>query len=259
MDTVPTRPRAALLDVEGTLYADSQPIAGASQAIAALRASGTAIRFLTNIESRPATEISQELQIAGLDVPACELFTPLTAATTLLAQHGDAVVLPLVSAGVRDSLDPLTTDGPPTHVLVGDCRDILSYDLLDEAFPAVRDGAELLALQRGRYFLRPDGEHIDTGAVVAALEYAAGVQARVLGKPSRDFFELAAQSAGATPSECVVVGDDATTDIDGGIAVGAATVQVRTGKHQRQVAENIESRADTTIESIADLPAIMGL
>ncbi len=259
MATSPIEPRAVLLDLEGTLYADGQLIAGANEAVAALRSSGTALRFLTNTESRPASDITEELAALGLDVPNDELFTPLTAATTLLSERGDTVVLPLVSTTVRMSLEPLATAGPPTHVLVGDCRDILSYDLLDQAFRAARDGAELIALQRGRYFLRTDGEHIDTGAIVAALEYAARVQARVLGKPSPDFFELAAQSAGVMTTECVVVGDDATTDIDGGVNVGAATVQVRTGKHRRQAAEGVESRADITIDSIADLPGVMGL
>ena len=258
MTTTFGRARAVLLDLEGTLYAQGQLIPGASEAIAALRRSGMTIRFLTNIESRPAPAICQELAAIGLDVPIDELFTPLIAAATLFSHLGNAVVLPLVAAPVRASLGPLGEGQPPTHVLVGDCREILSYEVLDQAFRAIRDGAELLALQRGRYFLRPDGEHIDTGAIVAALEYAAGAQARVLGKPSRDFFDLAARSAGVTPAECVVVGDDATTDIDGGIAVGATTVQVRTGKFERQLAEDIRSCADITVDSIADLPPILG-
>jgi ribonucleotide monophosphatase NagD (HAD superfamily) len=53
----------------------------------------------------------------------------------------------------------------------------------------------------------------------------------VLGKPSTDFFALAAGSLGVSIQECVVVGDDATTDIAGGREAGARTVQVRTGKY----------------------------
>lgn len=251
--------RAALLDLEGTLYAGGQPIPGAAETVASLRASGVAIRFLTNVESQTALDISRGLAAIGLDVPTDELFTPLIAARMLFSSLDQAVVLPLVSAEVRASLGEFTEGGRPTHVLVGDCREILSYEILDNAFRAVRDGAELLALQRGRYFLRPDGEHIDTGAIVAALEYTTGAQARVLGKPSGDFFELAARSAGVTPGDCVVVGDDGTTDIEGGRTAGAATVQVRTGKYERQRTEGVQTRADVDIDSIADLPAALGI
>lgn len=253
------RPAAVLLDLQGTLYANDAAIPGATEAVQALRASGAAVRFITNIESRPAAQIAAELAELGLDIPVGELFTPLAAARELLAATPGARVLTMLSADVRADLGELATEAPCTHVLVGDCREILTYGLLDDAFRALRAGAELVALQRGRYFLRDDGEHVDTGAVVAALEYAAGVHARVLGKPSVDFFTLAARSAGVAVADCAVVGDDVTTDVAGGAVAGAMTVQVRTGKYAQQAAEGIEQRADVVVDSIADVPAALGL
>ena len=50
------------------------------------------------------------------------------------------------------------------------------------------DGAELIALQKNRFWLTPDGLSLDVGPFVAALEYAAGTQAYVVGKPARGFF-----------------------------------------------------------------------
>jgi ribonucleotide monophosphatase NagD (HAD superfamily) len=75
------------------------------------------------------------------------------------------------------------TSADVTHVIIGDCHEILTFDLLDAAFRAVRAGAELIAPQHGRYTRNADGDHLDTGAVVAAVEYAAEVEARLLGKP----------------------------------------------------------------------------
>lgn len=135
--------------------------------------------------------------------------------------------------------------------------DVLGYATLDGAFGALRAGADLVALQGGRYFRREDGDHLDTGAVVAGLEYSAGVQARVLGKPPADFLAFAARSPGVAVQECVVVGDDATTDIAGGREAGARTVQVRSGKYADQHAEGITGSADATIDSIADLPDLL--
>ncbi|WP_239088918.1 hypothetical protein [Micromonospora gifhornensis] len=71
----------------------------------------------------------------------------------------------LLSRELTALMPTVAAVGPYTHVLVGDCRETLDYPALDEAFRAVRAGAELVALQRGRYFKRADGDHVDTGAV----------------------------------------------------------------------------------------------
>lgn len=249
--------RAVLLDVEGTLFAKGKALPGAATAVADLRERGLGVRFLTNIDSQSLAAIAQALAGTGLEVPVEELFTPVSAALALFAGSPEAQVLTVLSNALQDEFAHLKGTAPFTHVLVGDCRDVLDYPVLDGAFRALRAGAELLALQRGRYFLRDDGDHLDTGAVVAALEYSAGVQARVLGKPSTEFFALAAGSLGVAIQECAVVGDDATTDIAGGHDAGARTVQVRTGKYADQEAEGILSSADATIDSIADLPALL--
>ncbi|MFI5779562.1 HAD-IIA family hydrolase [Nocardia sp. NPDC051570] len=252
-----TQPGALLLDLEGTLYQHGSPLPSAADTVRSLRGLGWRVRFLTNVDSRPPAAVADELTGIGLDVPVADLFTPVSAAKVLFAADTGARVLPLVSTVLRPEFAAPDNTEAYTHVLVGDCRDVLDYPALDRAFRAIRGGAELVALHRGRYFKRPDGDHLDTGAVVAALEYAAGVRARVLGKPSADFFQLAAASLGCGPADCVVVGDDATTDIAGGRAVGARTVQVRTGKYADQTAEGLAGGADATIDSIADLPALL--
>ncbi|GAA3954638.1 TIGR01458 family HAD-type hydrolase [Actinomadura viridis] len=247
--------RAVLLDLEGTLYAQGAPVAGAAEAVGALRSRGLALRFLTNTDSKPGARIVEELAGFGLDIPLEELFTPVVAAKALFTS-GSRVYL-MVAEALTDEFAGVAAEPPYTHVLVGDCRETLDYALLDGAFRALRGGAELVALQRGRYFKRADGDHLDTGAVVAALEYAAGCTARVVGKPSPDFFRLAARSAGVDVAECVVVGDDVTTDVAGGRAAGAVTVRVRTGKYADQRAEGLAGAADHTVDSVADLPDLI--
>lgn len=240
---------AVLIDLEGTLFARERVLPGAVDAVRSLRDCGIGVRFLTNIDSRPPAAIAEQLAGYGLEVPVADLFTPVTAAQVLFGHPPDTQVFPLLSKALRADF---TGSAPYTHVLVGDCRDVLDYAVLDTAFRAIRAGAELVALQRGRYFRRDDGDHIDTGAMVAALEYSAGVTARVLGKPAVDFFALAAKSLGVAVEDCYVVGDDATTDIAGGHAAGAHTVQVRTGKYA-----DLAGAAEFTIDSVADLPALV--
>jgi HAD superfamily hydrolase (TIGR01458 family) len=249
--------RAVLLDLDGTVCVRGRPVEGAAAALTALRAQGLPLRFLTNIDSRTPDAIADELSGLGLPVSVSDLFTPVSAAAAVIRGTDGARVYGLLSAALLPVVPRLATEPPYTHVLVGDCRDVLDYPRLDAAFRALRDGAQLLALQRGRYFRSGDGDHVDTGAVVAGLEYAAGATARVLGKPSADFFALAAAGLGARLAECVVVGDDATTDIRGGRAAGAVTVQVRTGKFADQDAEGLTGGAHLTLDSVADLPGVL--
>jgi HAD superfamily hydrolase (TIGR01458 family) len=255
--TVPVR--AALIDLDGTVYSRGQLIPGAVAALRALRVAGIAVRFLTNTDSRPPEAVHAQLCALGLDSAPRELFTPVVAVERLLSATARAQALLLVSDAVRPALARFATGAVPTHVVVGDCRDVLCYHLLDTAFRALRAGARLVALQRGRYFQHVDGEHLDTGAVVAALEYAAATTALVVGKPSADFFAMAAASAGCAGEECVVVGDDATSDVAGGRAIGARTIQVRTGKYVDQQREDGYPRADQVIDSIVELPETLGV
>jgi HAD superfamily hydrolase (TIGR01458 family) len=252
------RRQVVLLDLDGTLYASGQAIPGAAEAIGSLRKADLRLRFFTNTDSKTVDQVLAGLDSYRLGVAGEELFTPVVAATQYLAASAGAKVLALVSSALSETFERFAAgDGAHTHVLVGDCRDRLDYRALDAAFRAVRSGAELLAMQRGRYFKAADGDHLDTGAIVAALEYATGRTARVLGKPSPDFLALAAASAGAAADEVVVVGDDATTDIAMARAAGALAIQVRTGKFSDQAGEGLTSHADYVLDSVADLPELL--
>ncbi|MEU1311568.1 HAD-IIA family hydrolase [Streptomyces cinnamoneus] len=255
-----------MIDINGTIFDHGIAIEGAREAVNLLRDRGYALRFLTNTESKTVEATLESLSACGLEVGREELFTPVVAARTLLEGFPSACVLSLMSDELRQCLaaaqpaqpaQPAQESGP-THVVVGDCQDVLDYPLLNRAFRAVRAGAELIALQRGALYRTPEGEEfIDTGAIVAALEYGTGRTARLLGKPSSEYFGLAATSTGFAPEQTAVVGDDATTDSAGGNSIGATTIQVRTGKYAAQAAAGLARGAAHTVDSIADVPGLL--
>jgi hypothetical protein len=77
---------------------------------------------------------------------------------------------------------------PAPHALVADPSEGATYQDPDAALGALRAGAELVATQVNRIAVRDDGQHLDTGGWVRLLEDATGTAARVLGKPSPEFF-----------------------------------------------------------------------
>jgi HAD superfamily hydrolase (TIGR01458 family) len=250
--------RTVLLDLDGTLYVGSRVVPGAPEAVRRLREQGLTLRFCTNTDSIAPAALAERLAGRGFEADAGELVTPVAVAARLLAGAPDARVLVVAAAGVRELLaDHLAGPGESaTHVLVADPSYGATYDDLDAAFQAVRDGAELLATQVNRVAVRDDGEHLDTGGWVRLLEYATGATARVLGKPSPDFFTEPLDALGRDPGTAVVVGDDLAADIGGGKAVGAATVLVRTGKGDRPQ-PGAGAEPDAVLDSVADLPGLL--
>src|SRR4029453_15612378 len=103
---------------------------------------------------------------------------------------------------------------------------------------------------------RNDGEHLDTGGWVRLLEYATGQSARVLGKPSPEFFTAPLDALGRRPQGALVVGDDLAADIGGGHAVGAATVLGRSGKGDRPQ-PGAQAAPGAVVDSVADLPGLL--
>jgi HAD superfamily hydrolase (TIGR01458 family) len=247
-----------LLDLDGTLYVGSQVVDGAPEAVRWLRERGLAVRFCTNTDSVTPSELADRLRGRGFPVEEDELVTPVAVAVRLLGSDPEARVLAVAAEGVRELLgDRLAGAGErASHVLVADPSWGAAYDDLDAAFQAVRDGAELLATQVNRVAVRDDGEHLDTGGWVRLLEYATGATARVLGKPSPEFFTAPLEALGREAGTALVVGDDLEADIGGGSAVGAATVLVRTGKGDPAAADGVEP--DAVVDSVADLPDLLG-
>jgi HAD superfamily hydrolase (TIGR01458 family) len=247
-----------LLDLDGTLYVGSQVVAGAPEAVRWLRDQGLTVRFCTNTDSITRAALADRLARRGFETSEEELVTPVAVAERLFASASQARVLAVAADEVRQLLSRFLAgpDAPATHVLVADPSYGATYADLDGAFRALRAGAELVATQVNRIAVRDDGEHLDTGGWVQLLEYATGQTARVLGKPSPEFFTAPLDSLGRGPDTAVVVGDDLAADIGGGHAVGAATVLVRTGKGDRPQ-PGAQAEPDAVIDSIADLPRLL--
>jgi HAD superfamily hydrolase (TIGR01458 family) len=104
-----------------------------------------------------------------------------------------------------------------------------------------------------RYFKESDGLSLDIGPFLRALEYAAGVQGTVLGKPSADFFHAAVADMGLEPGEVLMVGDDAEADVQGALDAGLQACLVRTGKYRPGDEDRIDTQRARIAEDLAAL------
>lgn len=253
----PAAPSAAgfLLDIDGTLLVDDDALPGASAALRRLRDSRRPFRLITNTTRRSRAATARVLRDAGFDVGADAILTPaVLARRRILASGRTRTTFLLPQEALADLTGVQAVEEGADWVLVGDCGAGFTWERLNLAFRMLRAGASLLALQKNRFW--HDGERgwvLDAGPFVQALEYAAGVEAEVLGKPSREFFRLALEEIGLPAGEVMMVGDDPEADVRGGGEAGCRTALVCTGRYPPGADLPPGVRPDTVLDSVADL------
>lgn len=250
--------RGLLLDLDGVVYVGHTILPGSLEAIARIRAAGLPLKFITNTTRRPLRRIVGDLARLGVHVRAEDVFTPAATATEFLRRRNLKPFL-VVHPDLREDFS-----GPPSAgdeaVVVGDAGEFFTYDLLNQAYRKLFHGAPFLALAKNRVFRDNDNEmSLDAGPFVAALEFACGREATVLGKPSPTFFALAVEALACTPETVVMIGDDAEADIGGAMAAGLMGILVQTGKYQpgqenrlaqqpTLVAQNLKAAVDRLLD-----------
>jgi len=222
--------KGVLLDLGGVVFTGNAPLPGAIGAIARLRAGGLTLRFVTNITRQPHREVVRQLQAMGVAAEPEEIFTPAFAARAWLAREKLTPHL-LVHPALEEDFAGLT--GVPDAVVVGDAGEGFDYAAMNRAYRVLAKGARFIALASNRSFRDADGElSLDAGPFAAALEYAVGRKALVLGKPAKDFFLAPVASMGLVPEQAVMVGDDAEFDVAAARQAGLSAVLVRSGKYR---------------------------
>jgi HAD superfamily hydrolase (TIGR01458 family) len=250
-----------LLDVDGVLHVSGEPIPGAKNAVDELRGAGHALRFVSNNSTRSQAGLAGELRAMGFTIEDSELQTTPTAAARELTGKR---VLALVMAAVVPDLEKLELVGDHAEaVLIGGCDETLepnqvfSYMNLARAFAEIQAGAAFYCLHKNKWWQTSRGPMLDAGAYVAGLEFATGVEAVVLGKPSPSYFAAALDALEAEPERTWLVTDDVEEDVPGASVFGMRTAVVRTGKFRPESLDSTAMSPDMVCSSLAQFPALL--
>jgi HAD superfamily hydrolase (TIGR01458 family) len=247
-----------LLDIDGVLHVSGEPIAGGGEAVRRLREAGHRLRFVTNNTTHSRRGLAEEIRGFGVELDDEELqTTPVAAAHALKGKRVLALTMPAI---VEDLAGVELVGESAEAVLLGgagesfETNQVFSYMNLARAFAELQDGAELYCLHKNRWWETSRGALLDSGVYVAGLEYASGLEATVLGKPSAAYFAAALDALEDEPERTWMVGDDVEADVAGASAFGLRTVLVRTGKYREEALEEATVKPDGVIDSIAALP-----
>ncbi len=258
-------PSVYIFDLDGVLYRMDEPVPWARETLERLRAAGRKVFFLTNNSSR--TRRDYVTKLASLNITAHEeevmtsayalgvYFNEVGAAGSsvyVIGEHG--LVAELQAAGMR--VVPFHPERHVPYVVVGWDRG-LTYTKLAEAHRLVLAGASFIATNRDATYPDAGGLTLPgNGAAVAALVTSTGVSPITIGKPEPYTVQLILRRAGASPQECLVVGDRLDTDIAAGKKVGTRTALVLTGitSKEEALAAPPELRPDLLLTDLRELP-----
>lgn len=230
---------AYIFDQDGTIYLGEQPLPGAAETIAALRAAGKRTIFLSNNPTKTREQYAAKLTRLGIPTPIEDIVNSSFVLAQWLLREAPAARLfvvgeePLKSdlraAGFVLSEEPGTID-----IVVASFDRTFDYRKLQIAFDAIRAGARLVATNPDRYCPVPGGGEPDCAAMIAAIEACTGVRCDpIVGKPSPIMVATITAMLGLPPARCIMVGDRLETDITMGIDAGMATCLVLTGDADR--------------------------
>jgi HAD superfamily hydrolase (TIGR01450 family) len=252
-----------LCDLDGVVWLAHRPIAGSVEAVAALRASGRRVLFVTN--NSASTVAAQEQALAAIGIEAVGDVVTSAMAAARLVEPGERVLVAggpgLVEAMERRGAQVLLNDGVidpgvVDAVVTGLHRDF-DYRRLSVAASALHRGARLIGTNPDPTYPTPHGLDPGGGAILAAIAVAGGVEPQIAGKPHGPMARLIAavvtESAGSfDPGRVMMVGDRVDTDGAFAAELGCRFALVRSGAttHGDPVADLAAGSLD-----VADLAA----
>ena len=253
---IPSSVRAFLIDLDGVLYTGNNPYPGVKECLQHMEELGYGYRFVSNSTRRSRDSVAERLHGLGYNVDAGQIYTPPLAAIEHIKKSGKDRCFLLTAGDVHrdfEQADICITEEDVDYVVMGDAGESFTFERLNQALRLILDGAEILALEMDRYWSVPQGLVLSTGPFVAALEYATGKKALLMGKPSRNFFQLALADLGIKPKDAAMIGDDIQTDVHGAQEMGMLGILVKTGKYREEIARSSGVKPDMVLESLANL------
>ncbi len=265
-----------LFDIDGVLVTSWKPIPGARETLTALAQHGVPRCYLTNTTTRTRIQIAELLTDAGMAVTPREVITAAVLTAEFVRERYPGACCFLVNSGdIADDLPGIdivssadTRGGPmpdkPDVVLLGGAGTEYDHVTLSWVYDWMAQGVPVVAMHRSTSWTTTDGLRIDTGLYLLGMEAASGRKATAVGKPAPEGFLASAALIGAEPDEMYMVGDDLNIDVLAAQVVGMTGVLVRTGKFRKEVldrwaADEFAMQPNHVIDSVADLPEILGL
>ena len=250
---IPQNTSGFLFDLDGVFTIGNNVVPGAVKVIQKLNKEQIPFRFLTNTTMKSVSSLTNKLKLLGFDVTENHFISANFAGVLKLREMGNPSCFLALLPDAQIDYDEFNQSENPDVVVIGDLGKSWTFEFMNKLFRMIMESAEILALHKGKYYQVEHGLQMDTGAIIAGLEYATGKKATVVGKPEKEFFSLALKYLKMNKDEVVMIGDDLENDVGGAQQCGIKAGLVKTGKFRQDVFESSDVKPDFVLESIGEL------
>ncbi len=240
---------AYLIDIDGVVLKDDEPLPGARELVEWLLSSRRRFLFLTNYPSQTPLDLANRLAGSGVEAPPEHFFTSAMATAEFLDKQAGtrrrafvvgegALVHELYKIGFTIS------ESDADFVVLGETRHF-NFEMIQRAAALIQRGARFIATNPD--VAGPAGRP-SCGAFAAPIERITGKSPFYVGKPSAFMMRAGLRHLGAHSAEACMVGDNMETDIIAGVQTGMTTVLVLTGVSQEKDLGRFAHRPDHVVK-----------
>ncbi|SFE56196.1 HAD-IIA family hydrolase [Alteribacillus iranensis] len=244
-------------DLDGCMYAGDKPYPRSQELILYLLQQGKKVAFLSNNSTDRTETVRKRMRRMGFLVEK----TPIVLASELVGDYlnkkvGNVAAAIFGSDELKESVQKAghtLVDSPidVSEVVIVGRDETFSYQKLQFACDQLSHHSRLIAVNADVSHPRTNGKMVpDTGSLIAAIEAVTGVEAEIVGKPSTHAFEHLCQVTGLSTDECLMVGDNLYTDVEGGERSGMHTCWITHGKTKPDF---------VSVQPTIEIPAIANL
>lgn len=245
-----------LIDFDGVLRIENLPAPGIKEFFKFLKSADIYACILSNSSISTSDDIGRFFTRNSIE---CYLpvLTATDAAFDFVSSKYKKVSIYL-SDNVSHLFQDIINNSEPEAVVIGDIGDRWSYEIMMDIFNHVIKGADLVALHKNKFWKPAGGEiMLDAGPFITAIEYATGKEAKLIGKPSPQYFQSALHRLGFSSNQkFIMLGDDLETDIAGAQNMGSEAILIYTGKTKYPLSYDSEIKPDYAAK---DLYAVIEL
>lgn len=224
-----------IFDLDGTIYRGETLIPNADKTVNRIKASGKQAIFISNKTTGSVTDYHNFLLSKGLNIEVKEIINSTLVIKNYLIDHynnkkffaigEDLFIREIESAGLSFSSDPLEID-----IVIVTLDRTLNYEKLEIAARALEYGARFFAANIDDTCPVDEGEVLDAGSTISALEKRTYKKLELhFGKPSKFMFEEIKKRIKVDLKKVLLIGDRLETDIALGNNFGIDSALVSTG------------------------------
>ena len=249
-----------IFDLDGVIYNGNNLLPGAKELIDNLRQNSISFVFLTNNSSKSVADVTAKLNNIGLSgIQETQVLTSAVAVGLWLKKNisMDQKVFIYGMKGLKEQVTKLgyqTTEDPDADLVVAGLNMHLTYEQITNASFAIQKGARLIASNIDRTYPTERGLLPGAGSTLKSLTHASGVEPEVvLGKPSKDFFQMAKDLLNLPSHQILMIGDRLDTDILGANEIGLDTALVLTGVTRKEELADSSIQPNFIFESLLEI------